>query len=215
MTRRKAEVEAFVARLNERDKKIGEIDRQMADLRGDKTRFETSFNIAKDRNEQMRKEIESLKIENAELRSQAAAGSTQPGAPGQRVVPPEDVRGTVKRIDGELATISVGSDAGVNVGNSLKVYRLYPPDYLGELTIMAATPQQAVGRISGPRSRRFASATRWRWTFSAASDRVGTDGTIRGKGPWTGRESTRTPGRRATCTPACWRSRWWRWWRRA
>ncbi|MFO0810985.1 MAG: hypothetical protein U0746_20340 [Gemmataceae bacterium] len=152
LTRRKAEVEAFVARLNERDKKISEIDRRMADLRGEKTHFETSFQVAKDRNEQMRQQIESLKIENSQLRSQIGAGSTQPGSPtGTKVVPPDDVRGTVKRIDGELATISVGSDAGVNVGNSLKIYRLNPPDYLGEVTILAATPQQAVGRISGPK----------------------------------------------------------------
>ena len=47
-----------------------------------------------------------------------------------------------------------GSDAGVTVGAELNVFRLQPkPEYLGKITILNVTPTQAVGRLSGPKSR--------------------------------------------------------------
>lgn len=153
LERRKVEVEGFVTRLNERDKKIGEIDRRMADLRDDATKNKQLFEAASERNRLQREQIESLKIENSQLRAQVGAGSTTATttATGNKVLPPEDVRGTILNVSGELATISIGTDAGVNVGNTLQVYRLNPPDFLGRIEILSATPQRAVGKLSGPK----------------------------------------------------------------
>lgn len=149
LERRKIEVESFVARLNDRDKKISDIDRRMAELRDDATKNKQLFEAANERNRLQREQIESLKIENSQLRAQVGAGSTTAQQQSSKVLPPEDVRGTIKRIEGELATISIGSDAGVNVGNTLQVYRLNPPLHLGQIEIVAVQPQGAVGRLSG------------------------------------------------------------------
>ena len=48
-------------------------------------------------------------------------------------------------------TVSVGSDAGLNKGNTLEVYRLRPePTYLGIIQIVAVSPNEAVGRPMEP-----------------------------------------------------------------
>jgi len=152
LKRRKVEVEGFVKRLDERDRKIKDVDVQLTRERDETTKQTLLAKAASDRNELLRKEVESLKIENSQLRAQVGAGSSSAAAAqGSRVLPPEDVRGTVVKINGELATISIGTDAGVNVGNTLQVYRLNPPDFLGRIEIVAATPQSAVGRLSGPK----------------------------------------------------------------
>src|SRR5436853_1401112 len=82
-----------------------------------------------------------------ELASLRARGITASTDSGKRP-PPEQVRGTIKAMDGGLATISVGSDSGVTKDSLLYVYRLSPkPEYLGELIILSVTPFEAVGRI--------------------------------------------------------------------
>lgn len=146
--RRKVEVEGFNQRLNERDAKISDIDRQLAKLRDEKTRFETQYQIAKERNEQLRQQSEALKLELAQLKAQVG-NTTSTASASTKAAPPDDVRGTIRRIDGDLATISIGTDAGVNVNNVLQVYRMNPPEYLGTIQIIAASPQSSVGRLSG------------------------------------------------------------------
>ncbi|OAI47595.1 hypothetical protein AYO44_01580 [Planctomycetaceae bacterium SCGC AG-212-F19] len=66
--------------------------------------------------------------------------------------PPDDVRGAVTVVDEQtgLVTINIGSDAGVNKGNTLEVYRLTPrPAYVGRLLILAVIPDEAVGKLLG------------------------------------------------------------------
>ena len=44
--------------------------------------------------------------------------------------------------------ISLGSDQGVNEGNTMEVYRLRPkPEYLGSIKILEAYHTKAVGRV--------------------------------------------------------------------
>jgi RNA polymerase sigma factor (sigma-70 family) len=63
-----------------------------------------------------------------------------------------DFRGTIKAVQGDLATITPGSDAGAAVGGVLQIYRLNPrPEYLGTIVIRAVTPHEAVGQLQGPK----------------------------------------------------------------
>jgi hypothetical protein len=67
--------------------------------------------------------------------------------------PPEDVEGIVTESDAKtgLATISIGSDHGLSVGNTLEVYRTKPePKYLGTIRILDTQAHQAVGRLTAP-----------------------------------------------------------------
>ena len=46
-------------------------------------------------------------------------------------------------------TISIGTDHGINVGNTLEVFRIKPePKYLGTIRIVDAQAHQAVGRLT-------------------------------------------------------------------
>lgn len=152
LTRRKTEVEALQKLMSDRDKKISDIDLQMAKLRDEKVQFEIQYKSAKEKIASLMSTNESLVRENAQLKAQLGTSTSTPATPTTKTAPPEDVRGTVKRVQGDLATLSIGSDAGVNVNNVLQVYRQTPtPEYLGTVTILAVTPTEAVGRLAGPK----------------------------------------------------------------
>ena len=156
LERRKLEVDTLKKQINDQDKKIADIDRQMAQLRDESVQYRIQWEQAKERNQALQAQVQSQTQEIARLQGQIGGGSATPGiaptpgAPAGRI---EDLRGTVQRVERDLATITPGSDAGVVVGGKLQVYRLQPrPEYLGELTILAVSPTEAVGRLSGPKA---------------------------------------------------------------
>jgi hypothetical protein len=60
--------------------------------------------------------------------------------------------GTVTRVDADkkLVTISIGSDAGLQKGYTLEVYRLKPqPKYLGTVRVVEVRPTESVGQVEG------------------------------------------------------------------
>jgi len=64
--------------------------------------------------------------------------------------PPDNVEGLVTRAEGNLVTITIGSDAGLTRGHELQVFRLgTTPRYLGTLKLITVTRDQAVGEIVG------------------------------------------------------------------
>jgi hypothetical protein len=64
--------------------------------------------------------------------------------------PTEAVQGTVRKVEGGLMTISVGSDAGLAKGHVLEVYRLgKTPKYLGRVRVMEVTATGAVCQALG------------------------------------------------------------------
>lgn len=152
LTRRKTEVEALQKLLSDKDKKISDIDVQMARLRDEKVQYEIQYKAAKEKITSLMSQTEALVRENAQLKAQLGNIQSTPATAITKTAPPEDVRGTVKRVQGDLATLSIGSDAGVSVNNVLQVYRQSPtPEYLGTVTILAVTPTEAVGRLAGPK----------------------------------------------------------------
>jgi hypothetical protein len=151
MKRRKDEVDKLTELVSEREKKINEIDRQMAKLRDESVSFRIQYESAKARNAELLKQVEAKDLELAALRSQFGGGAPRPAGAQARTALPEDFRGTIRSIQGDLATITPGSDAGAAVGAELHVFRLAPrPEYLGRLIIQAVTPHEAVGRLEGP-----------------------------------------------------------------
>jgi hypothetical protein len=150
MKRRQEETDKLTALVKEREQKIADIDRQMSRLRDEAVSFRIQFESAKARNDELLKQIQARDQEIAQHRS--TGGPARPGQPTQARTPlPEDFRGTITALSGELATITPGSDAGAAVGAELHVFRLAPrPEYLGKLIIQAVTPHEAVGRLEGP-----------------------------------------------------------------
>jgi hypothetical protein len=61
----------------------------------------------------------------------------------------DSVRGTITAVDAAsgLVRISIGSDAGLNKGNTLEVFRVKPkPVYLGTITVIEVQAKEAVGK---------------------------------------------------------------------
>jgi hypothetical protein len=83
-----------------------------------------------------------------ELSREKPGGKNPPEA---KNAPPEGVKGSVTRVDEKsgLLTISVGSDAGLQKGHTLEVYRLKPPKYLGTIRIVDVSPKEAVAQPVG------------------------------------------------------------------
>jgi DNA repair exonuclease SbcCD ATPase subunit len=153
LDRRKNEVETLRKQVDERDKRIAEIDAQMARLRDDATQFRVQWEQAKEKIGLLQRDVERMAHDAERARQQG--GGTAPAPSGPIAPRVEDLQGTIQRVDGDLATLTPGSDAGVAVGMKLRVFHLQPKaEFLGELTILNVTPTQAVGRLSGPLARR-------------------------------------------------------------
>lgn len=146
--RRRNEVKQLQDTLGQREVRIRDLEQQLTKVRDDAVNNKLQYDSLKDKFATLMGQYEDA----SKLLAAYTAAGLQPPKTGTRAVPPEQVRGTVKAIDGNLATISIGTDAGVNKDNILYIYRLAPqPEYLGKLTILSATPFEAVGRIETAR----------------------------------------------------------------
>jgi hypothetical protein len=70
-------------------------------------------------------------------------------APAPKSSPPGEVKGTIQDVDRRsgLVSLSLGSDAGLQVGDTLEVYRLKPkPVFIGTVRVVDVAPRRAVAR---------------------------------------------------------------------
>jgi myosin heavy subunit len=161
LERRKTEVETLKKHVSDQDKKIADIDRQMARLRDESVQYRIQWEQTKDRLRLAQDQVTGLTQESARLRQQLGGGAATPGiaqvqGPGAGGPAPriEDLHGTIQKVEGDLATITPGSDAGVVVGAELRVFHLQPkPEFMGTIKILAVSPTEAVGRLTGPKAR--------------------------------------------------------------
>ena len=138
--------------LKEETDKNFELTKNTNLMRDDMIQAQIRANTFKSRNEeleaQMRKNI-------AELAALKAGGAGAAGAArGGANPPPDNLEGVVRSADGNLVTISLGSDAGLSKGNTLEVFRLKGSLYIGKIRIVEVAPgyaiATAVGRMSRP-----------------------------------------------------------------
>jgi hypothetical protein len=171
--RHQAEVAQMAKAIETRDLQIRSTLEAMNAARDEAVKAKV---IAKDlqfRNEQMVAKVAEMEKENVTLHARlkspggggfggplaggpgSAPGGVVPGGAGgglQKNPPRDNVEGTIKQTDpAGLVTVSIGSDAGVVRGNTLEVFRLSPPKYLGTIRITDARPNEAVGKpVSKP-----------------------------------------------------------------
>ncbi len=76
----------------------------------------------------------------------------KPKDPPEDKKPPEGIEGRVRQVSEEgFVTITLGSDAGLQIGQRLHVYRLEPkPEYGGEIRVVELRPTEAVGKVVSP-----------------------------------------------------------------
>ncbi len=142
--RRRNEVKQLNDTLMARETRVRDLEQQLTTVRDESVSYKLKYDSLTERNINLMTLYEGA---SREVAAYKARGLAVPSEITKR--PPVDqVRGTIKAIDGGLATISVGSDSGVNKDNILYIYRTSPKaEYLGELTILSVTPFEAVGRI--------------------------------------------------------------------
>jgi hypothetical protein len=145
LKRVRSELEQEQAKVKDRDKQVIELVVKNKDLLDKSIRAEIASRSFKERAERLATSYETVvkELDRYKNPSGPARGLAE------RKPPPEDVNGIVKNSDARsgLATLSIGSDAGLSKGNTLFVYRLSPkPLYLGEIRILEVNPHEAVGR---------------------------------------------------------------------
>lgn len=157
LERIKAERVSLQSQLTNLQVKLQDATKSSVTDRDKAVAADIAFKSVRERNDRLLEQIEQLNKTIQSQRFQNAGSSTEIVA-GQPVKPiAEDVRGTITSTDTStgLATISIGSDAGLSRNNVLQVYRLAPaPTYLGTMQILSTRPHEAVGRFT-PTSKRL------------------------------------------------------------
>jgi hypothetical protein len=139
--------------VKQKEEKMVTMESQNTRWRNDAITADITAKSEQERNRQLLDQLAALTKE-LERRQTPGAGSASPHVTsyGQRP-PADDVEGTVLETDAksDLVTISIGSDSGVNKGNTLVVYRLKPrPEYVGTLSVIDSQPREAVARPIKP-----------------------------------------------------------------
>jgi hypothetical protein len=133
------------------------------------TKLVEGINYMRDRAVAAEIEAKSFKARNGQLETQLqdvarqlAVVKAQGGRPigaasgSGRNPPPESVEGLVQRVDGNLVTLTIGSDSGLQKGHTLYVFGLTnTPGYRGQIKIVEVTPKVAVGEVMGKLSSRI------------------------------------------------------------
>ena len=136
-------IDSLLADATKENVKLVQSNKELAEK---KVEFEIKYQSSKERNENLMVQVQNLLKQVESMRLGEAARTSQL----VRNPPPEDIKGRIKAADqaSGLVTINLGSDSGLNKGNTLEVYRLAPkPTYLGTLRITDVRPTEAVGRL--------------------------------------------------------------------
>ena len=154
LQRRQQETASLTDRINKLNATVAELQKTGKQLQDEKMQAVINFNSEHDRNVRLLDQFRQL-TQKAELMEKklASLGASAKDVAINRNPPPEDVEGVILETDAKtgLVTISIGTDSGVNVGNTLEVFRVKPePKYLGTIRILDAQAKQAVGRLTAP-----------------------------------------------------------------
>ncbi|MFO0930634.1 MAG: hypothetical protein U0736_26990 [Gemmataceae bacterium] len=145
--RRQADAGLLRQQIKDELDKNGKLVQETNQMRDDKVQAEILARTLKDRNSQLEEALRKVQVDLAQAktlggRSGMAAAGANP--------PPENLEGLVRRAEGNLVTISLGSDAGLARNQTMEVFRLGQlPKYIGRIRIVEVTPTQAVGQATG------------------------------------------------------------------
>jgi hypothetical protein len=130
---------------DEQDKNF-KLVQEMNELRDTTVTATIQSRTLKDRNTQLE---EALRKAQTDLAQAKTLGARASGVAGVNP-PPENIEGLVRRAEGNLVTISLGSDAGLTRGNTLEVFRFgQSPKYVGRIRIVEVMQTSAIGTAIG------------------------------------------------------------------
>jgi len=116
--------------------------------------FQIEAKSLKAKNQQMLDDLHELSRQNALLKEKGSRPATTGTASASgRNPPPDQVEGLIQKVDGDLVTLSIGSDAGLRTGHTMFVFGLTNNvGYRGEIVLKEVTPKMAVGQVIKGRS---------------------------------------------------------------
>jgi len=146
MERRQEDAKVMRQQLKDELGKNFNLIKDRNDMRDSMVQARIAERTLKDRNTQLE---DALRKAHSDLAVAKTLGARGPGGSG--INPPaENVEGLVRRAEGNLVTISLGSDAGLARGQTMEVFRLgQNARYVGRIRIVEVTPTQAVGQATG------------------------------------------------------------------
>jgi hypothetical protein len=153
LERRRAEVTRLEKRVADAELDIAKLQQDNREQRAVATKNQLDADSLRVRNAQLMDQLSQM-AQDIERRKSGASGVAGGGMPNNP--PPEDVRGVIKALDASsgLVTISLGSDAGLSVGNTLEAFRFKPrPTYLGRIQLVDVRHHDAVGKLISTQRR--------------------------------------------------------------
>jgi hypothetical protein len=157
-------IKAVQDQLKKRDEEVAGLEKQLQDLNESRAQLVKAKNDANDakvaadikansyqsKAERLEARVRETEMEIVRLRRTGSNGGSGGGGSASLVStsnpPPQSVDGVVTELSGDFMRISIGSDAGLEKGHTLDVYRLKPtPQYLGQIRLTDVRADQAVG----------------------------------------------------------------------
>jgi len=156
LQRRRDEVKVLQDQVNEFQDRIAKLQEDFRVKNAESIKNQIEVTSLSERLKQVAEQNEQL-VREIERQKGGGRGQAVAGAGGVPHKPPaEDVRGVIKALDAQsgLVTVTIGSDAGLGVGNTLEAYRFKPkPTYLGTIQIIDVRHNEAVGKLLAPQRR--------------------------------------------------------------
>jgi hypothetical protein len=153
MERMEKEVAVLKTSIEDREDRLVKLHAKHKDIQDLAMSLDRDLKFSQDRNQILVGRVQELERSLSEIISGVKADSTAalPKDPTAANPPQKFMKGVVERVDGtdkSLVRISLGTDHGLKVGNTLDVYRTSPnPEYVGLIRIEDAHHHTAVARF--------------------------------------------------------------------
>jgi hypothetical protein len=139
--------------IKDREVAIVRLEADIKRYRNDAVQFEGLFKTAKIQNENLLEQLREVNLALAKAQAGIGgvdlAGGANMRDPSSPNPPPYVVNGKIEKVDGtDLVLLTLGTDHGVQKGNTLDVYRRTPEaKYLGMVRIIDANHHHSVARV--------------------------------------------------------------------
>lgn len=148
--RMKQEVESIKKIVEDREGRLVELHKTYTQSQNLVQSLDRDLKFTQERNQILVSRVQELEKYLAELQTGGSKDGGGPRNVNAENPPARFVKGVIERVDKDdrnLVRISLGTDHGVKVNNTLEVYRTNPPEYVGLIRIEDAHHHTSVARF--------------------------------------------------------------------
>lgn len=146
--RRNEEVKNLGEALKLRESMIIDLEGKVSFFQAEAVSLKAKADSLQARNENLLEENKRLAVALARERTGGGTGDGPVKLPHEPNPPTALVNGTIERVDGDLVTLTVGSDHGLKKNHTMEAFRLDPEaTYLGMIRIVEVHHHSSIGRL--------------------------------------------------------------------